>query len=319
MLWIGVLIAVFAGSALLSMAVLDADRNGTVETGIGTFSTSFFKIPNDREAWMGFTVPVEPGTARVVTEPVIPVEGAEEFPSWYYRSNSDGIRDEEVPAEKPANTTRILVLGNSVTMGNLVNESARFTELLQARLENGSARDYRVINAGVPSAGMFDHHLFLRTIGLDYRPDVVIVQFGRLSDISRAENRRLALTLQNMTDSMEAARDAEITIGGRYLDRLTWQESEVRTIGARIAALAHANNITPVFLTTEDVEHERLERYRRWAAENGAVFVGPPPRFRENDREVYRFADGHYRANGHRWLATHLDAELAPVPGDTGG
>lgn len=319
----GVLLAVFVAAAVLSFTLLGGGSSdtvtGMVETPAGTFEVSFFKMAADEKLWTGFTVPVAPDTDSLVGEPSYFGESRlDDYPVWHLRTNSHGIRDEPVE-DAAANTTRILVLGNSVTMGSFVNESDRFTELLQARLNRESdRRRYRVINAGVPGAGMFDQLLFLQMFWQDYRPDIIVSQFVRYSDVSRAENRNLAIHMDRAAASEQEARVSESTVEVAYLNRLTWATSDVRAYGADLAAFAREHGMTPVFLTTENVSAARLETYAGWAAENGAVFVGPPPRFAARERSVYRFADGHYRENGHRWLADHLYAEL-DAGGGTGG
>lgn len=312
----GGLAVVFVTAFLASFFVTGgADASpGTVDTALGTFEASFFKIDNSEEVWMGFTTPVEPGTSRMVAEPVIPIAGTEDWPTWRYRANSDGIRDDEVPAEKPANTTRILVLGNSLAMGNFVNESARFTERLQDRLNAASGgRRYRVINAGVPSAGMFDFFVFLQTIGIRYDPDIVLVHFERRSDISRAEHLKRMNTLYRRGPE-QAARQADLAVEEAYMEQVTWNTSETRIYGRWIARFSHRHNITPVLLPATTTS--RMELYRRWADRINASIIPPPP---GHNRSRHRFADNHYTPDGHRWLAAHLHEQLKPVLGDIRG
>ena len=85
--------------------------------------------------------------------------------------NSKGLRDKEYSYEKPAGTTRILVLGDSFTWGYGVETDDIFTEQLETMFD-GSVD---VINAGVTGYGTDQELLFLEREGIKYSPDVVVV------------------------------------------------------------------------------------------------------------------------------------------------
>ncbi len=85
--------------------------------------------------------------------------------------NSKGLRDGEHSYDKPAGVFRILVIGDSFVFGaGGVEPSNRFTDILQS-----SANNLEVINTGVPGYGADQEYLYLKTEGLKYHPDLVIV------------------------------------------------------------------------------------------------------------------------------------------------
>ena len=68
------------------------------------------------------------------------------------RTNSFGLRDPERALEKPPNTTRIMVLGDSITFGWGCPQDATFCALLEKSLNDRPltpGRKYEVINTGV--------------------------------------------------------------------------------------------------------------------------------------------------------------------------
>jgi len=77
--------------------------------------------------------------------------------SEYYtiiKTNSIGLRsDVEYALDKPENTERILVVGNSFTFGTGVNNSNTWCKLLEDKLNEDGDVDYEVINAGKPGIG----------------------------------------------------------------------------------------------------------------------------------------------------------------------
>jgi len=95
--------------------------------------------------------------------------------------NSLGLRDREYSYEKPAGTRRILVLGDSFTWGYGVSDEEVFTEVLERRLQS-QGRNWQVINTGVSGWGTGQQYLFLKSEGLRYQPDVVVLAFYLIND-----------------------------------------------------------------------------------------------------------------------------------------
>jgi lysophospholipase L1-like esterase len=94
--------------------------------------------------------------------------------------NALGLRGQDFPTEKPANTSRILFVGDSFTFGEGVQDDEPFASVLQERLrsevEDGERR-YQVINAGVSGYNTKDEVQNLRMKWLDLEPDTVVLVF----------------------------------------------------------------------------------------------------------------------------------------------
>jgi len=84
--------------------------------------------------------------------------------------NSKGLRDREYAYEPDPGARRILVIGDSFVWGYGVEQPQTFPKLLEARL-----RGVDVINAGVAGYGTDQELLWLRSEGVRYRPDLVIL------------------------------------------------------------------------------------------------------------------------------------------------
>lgn len=135
--------------------------------------------------------------------------------------NSDGLRDRDHALSKPANITRILVLGDSSVFGNGVDTQDRFTDILQDKL----GLHYEVINMGVTGYGTDQEYLLLREKGLRYAPDIVIlvfhendllnnyhaVQYGHEKPLFVRNGSRLVLT-NIPVDSNQTQRDIRKTL-----------------------------------------------------------------------------------------------------------
>ncbi|MDP3921345.1 MAG: hypothetical protein Q8R76_11130 [Candidatus Omnitrophota bacterium] len=86
--------------------------------------------------------------------------------------NSHGLRDEEYDYAKAPGTKRILLLGDSVTVGYEVDKQSLIDTQLEALLANQGK--YEVINAGTRAYGGDQSLLYLMTEGYRYAPDVII-------------------------------------------------------------------------------------------------------------------------------------------------
>lgn len=98
--------------------------------------------------------------------------------------NSKGLRDREFTYEKPANTRRIICLGDSFTFGYGVQEKKTFSKLLEQFMNEGpvDGNRWEVLNAGIGSTGTANQLALLETECYKYSPDIVVVCFCPAND-----------------------------------------------------------------------------------------------------------------------------------------
>lgn len=94
--------------------------------------------------------------------------------------NQSGFRGHDYTLEKPDDTYRIMVLGDSTTVGIGVPEldnifTQRLEDLLNAKGDD--PRHFEVLNMGVGGYHTMQEAETLRTKGLDYNPDLVLMVF----------------------------------------------------------------------------------------------------------------------------------------------
>lgn len=98
-----------------------------------------------------------------------------DFNATFPSINADGQRDLERAVAKPAGTTRIIVLGDSVAVGLGIRE---LDDLISRQLERAIARpDVEVLNLAVMGYNTRGEVELLETRGLRYAPDLVVVLF----------------------------------------------------------------------------------------------------------------------------------------------
>jgi hypothetical protein len=93
--------------------------------------------------------------------------------------NSLGLRGEEVSAQKPAGTYRILGIGDSFTLGYGVKDDDTFLHRLQTQLnaQRADQRRFEVLNAGVGGYNTRDEVLYLEHRWQALNPDLVLIVF----------------------------------------------------------------------------------------------------------------------------------------------
>lgn len=93
--------------------------------------------------------------------------------------NQYGFRDNEYRIEKPRGTYRILLLGDSLTLGWGVPQSERFSELLERMLNFRvpQGRKVQIINTGVGNYNTAQEVAFFAARGRAWKPDMVIMNF----------------------------------------------------------------------------------------------------------------------------------------------
>jgi lysophospholipase L1-like esterase len=100
--------------------------------------------------------------------------------------NSHGLRGPEAAYEKPADTYRILNLGDSVVMGWGVREEETYGQQLESLLNEAGSGDlqFEVINAGVPGWSLENALAYFQAEGLKYEPDLVVLDLTLANDIN---------------------------------------------------------------------------------------------------------------------------------------
>lgn len=135
-------------------------------------------VASRRMEWVQYP---EPGAGYTLMKP-----GSHyEWQSITVDINSHGLRGSETSYEKPAATTRILNLGDSVAMGWGVREEDTYGQKLEALLNEQTADDhhYEVINAAVPGWNLENEVAYLQAEGLKYHPDLILLDLTIVNDV----------------------------------------------------------------------------------------------------------------------------------------
>ena len=93
--------------------------------------------------------------------------------------NSDGFRSREHSLQKEKNTYRIVLLGDSVAFGRLMPFEHGLSNRLEIALKNFCPqKNFEVLNMGVEGYNSIQELEMLKTKGLKYNPDLVIVYYS---------------------------------------------------------------------------------------------------------------------------------------------
>jgi len=92
--------------------------------------------------------------------------------------NYFGFRDIEYSLEKPANTYRIMVLGDSFTLGWGVPLENIYSEVLERMLnENAKTTRFEVINTALGNYNTQMEYEMLKEKGMAFKPDMIIIGY----------------------------------------------------------------------------------------------------------------------------------------------
>jgi len=151
---VGLLLLLEAG-ARLTWRVIDTSWGLVVPQDVSRFDPVY--------GWS-----LKPGACSVSKATGRPVE---------YKINSHGLRGPEIAYDKPAGTSRIVLLGDSHAFGFGVPESYHFASLLEGYLPG-----VQVVNLGVNGYGIAQELLYLTREGFKYHPDLVIAYVPHYAD-----------------------------------------------------------------------------------------------------------------------------------------
>lgn len=113
---------------------------------------------------------------------LVHVEDLSPYKEFAYtvETNSYGYRAPDYDLRKPADTFRILILGDSEVWGWGVKSRQMFSSVLEERLKAalGEGKRVEVINASLQAYGTINNYLLLKHEGLLFNPDLVINCFS---------------------------------------------------------------------------------------------------------------------------------------------
>jgi hypothetical protein len=94
-----------------------------------------------------------------------------------FRTNSQGLADDEYSFEKPPNTIRVAVVGSSWTMGSAAELADAYHAVLERQFNSaGGSKRYEFINFGVEFYGLQEIVATVRDKVLRYDPDLILVE-----------------------------------------------------------------------------------------------------------------------------------------------
>jgi lysophospholipase L1-like esterase len=96
--------------------------------------------------------------------------------SYTFQTNSQGLRNREIPLEKPKGTYRIFVVGDSFTEGIGMENNATIPALLEARISS-MGQQVNFINGGLAGTGPYEYARLLFSLGLKYQSNAALIFF----------------------------------------------------------------------------------------------------------------------------------------------
>lgn len=92
-------------------------------------------------------------------------------------ANSMGLRDREFSLKKPAGTFRILVIGDSFTVGANVREEQTYAKALERKLRDAWGPNIEVVNSGVGGWNPPQYEAYYEHYGYQFEPDLILIGF----------------------------------------------------------------------------------------------------------------------------------------------
>lgn len=173
--------------------------------------------------------------------------------------SEQGVRNRPVPP-KPPGEFRILMLGDSFTLGYATRAADSYPQVLDRLFEaRPIGRPVTVINAGVPGYGPWQEHIFLRERGFPLEPDLVLLQLFPANDIHN--------TLVRVNKHLKAFRQTEAEHMAMWRHRRQWQyrlniwlRMNVRSYRSLQETLPWKFNIPLLWNSLRFVEHLDIPR-----------------------------------------------------------
>ena len=217
-----------------------------------------------------------------------------------FRTNSQGLRDREIPYERVPGKLRIAMVGDSLVVGWGVPFDETFSKRVE-RLYAQAGVDAEVINFGVGNYNTIQEVQAFLATGQRYRPDIIVLNYF-VNDAEPLAPTHPPSALMRLCascvfiagriDGLKRQFFGQMDYAQYYLSLYGdgqskgWLDSKAAI--ARLADFAKANQI-PLLIASlpelHDVAHYRFEPItdlvRQAAQENGAAFVDVLPYLRD--------------------------------------
>jgi lysophospholipase L1-like esterase len=253
-----------------------------------------------------------------------------------HRTNSLGFRGPERPLAKPPGAFRIVVIGDSLTMGEGVLAEETYAARLERSLRGANGARFEVLNLGLSGINLRDSLDYRLPTGLKLDPDLLIYGFT-VNDLEGLPSyrRSYAAPAKTSWQVFRLARSALLAVRERFAlagsyraeleenyfrNRAVWYEfeSDLR----RLALHARHREICAEVLLHAQLFEDRawldpiFARVEEAARAQGLHVTSSVPEFEGVDVESLWIArgDSHPNAEGHRLLAQALARGLAALP-----
>jgi lysophospholipase L1-like esterase len=256
--------------------------------------------------------------------------------------NSHGFRGPEVDFANPHARTRVLVLGDSVVFGWGTAQDAIFTSRLQHMLEHRNPR-VEVIPAGVGSWNTRTEYEYLRSAGVRFAPDVIVLvvvsndlephRSGRtdipksllFADDAGSTRTRLGSGawaafvrrsyLMMYAQYIRRRRDTARTSARVNADSPRWEDARRALDGMiQLSRDAGATLLIVLYNSTGTIEIDpALRLYRGHIEAQDLVCITLPREILMDRRLQNSRVDSHPNAEGHAIIAREIYKHLMPV------
>jgi hypothetical protein len=236
-----------------------------------------------------------------------------------YRFNSLGFRGPDYAIPAPQGTFRIVILGDSFTLGQGVHEEDTFAAQLESRLNaaamtRGQHIRFEVINTGVTGYSTEQERISYERFSSAYMPHIVLVSMVYNDDMGFLDEVRLGMLPAPIDPSLSAlwARISELRQPGRDYDysscvrELLLLHESCRRRGSRLAVVIFRQSIWDPWLRLV----EQVTRGLR-GTDIPVLDLGPMllKRHRPEDLMVHPI-DGHPNETAHRLAAEEIETFL---------
>jgi lysophospholipase L1-like esterase len=251
------------------------------------------------------------------------------------RTNSMGVRsDKEYDFHKPRDVKRILVLGDSITMGWGVRYEQIYPYLLENLLNNNSEVEFEVINAGVGNYNSLNELATLKKL-MDIDPDLIVLGFY-INDIEQPKYpSKMGHLLKSKSYSYAFFMDKIININ--YGTRTNYEEyysslyenialkKSLKTTLLEMIETAENESITLVFLNIpefhnfEDYAFENVNTFieKDIIAQSSVIYINLLPVFQEQKlppSELWvSLEDPHPNSIAHAIIANTAYKEISKI------
>jgi hypothetical protein len=266
-------ISIFVLSSILSFTLLEICYRYII---FGSDSLNYEKMNSITP--LGLSGLIEPSRDREIVYELKPNLNTY-FKMARFKTNSEGLQDQEYSMTKPKNTIRVAVVGDSLTMPAGVNIEDAYHSILEEKFKTSCPnRNCEFINFAVGGYYLSQYWAVIRKKVMDWDPDMILIGFCEYNDFEIPPDKLFEGTYKVKKKALPFFFESFAIRSLKQFFKNLGQVDYMRKVFSMIGAFSIEKKI-PIVVANLGITPNEQHELESIVTDSGLYYVDPTPSF----------------------------------------